>query len=913
VCDCPQYSTTIGCTQSYGLVKDVHIVATATRGVLSTDHPVYRGSTTSAGSYAPDCVEAGQAHPACLDFVFSPTVAGVYQVSLALGGQGSLTFTGSEWQVLVSPAELDHAASQPGSFFDFDRSEAGRNNSFYIYPRDRFGNLRDQLPAWQDFMLKDGSDALSLNATGPEFPLGTQGSQFWDPVKHRFEVSQRVTIAGVYTFVVQMGGLESDLVSKPVTVFAAATDVSNTIVELYSQGPNFPAEDGGGPAYLLELKNSGYTNQTSAGECVDLPADNSAQQHALACAQICRDRESCGFFWATTEGQCCPKGGVDPSSSVHTFPASVHGNTYRLVRQAPSPQPPLQPRATYAGATNTFWFTARDTFGNTRANNDTCTVSYSAAPGGDATVSQQWQGGRYVVTFRSSTSLPIPYNVSVSLQTKDKTDGPAAAVTAVPGSPFLVPVWPAALDITKSGEPGPQFLEYADLSTAWLGASVCGSPCRQTVAGRENNFSVIPRDGFGNVQDRHPSIFALQTPDALFVSLACTSPDQADWCDLGASLHPVDTQWDVSVHLYRAQANLNQSPTQMGSYSLVVQLGNAVSLGDDTEWGVRDAATEPFGPVALPLSPVPVFVRPADLSPAHCGSGNGLDPELFHSTEAGRLSYFTVVPRDRFLNIRNQTLFGLSDRVTIAITGGPPQTANDIVWKENAPLWDGTDAPVRPHFATSFQIDQAGDYRLGISIECDPRPDEHREGMRRVELAFVGTLEFVPVTVLPAALDATNTRFLSTFNPMPGGRNAETVGAPPRHASATDLSLLQCLTRAVAALSGDGHQAPADCARSLRQQSRRPDSLGVWVLRRCQRYAHTQPEEFDTFDLQRVLRYACAHPKYCGWLWYPCENIEVCKLGKCGNYPWFLAISISKCSQISSVGQGTRHVIRCSR
>lgn len=798
-CECPQYSTVTGCVQSNNLEADVKIVAVATRGVLRSDRPVYGGSTMSTAKYPPgDCLESNLAHPACLDFVFDPHIAGVYRVALHLGDQGKLTFgLQSEWEVVVNPAKLDYEKSQPGHCFDFETSEAGRNNTFCIYPRDRFGNLRipeliPELP-WENYTLENGNDVPSLSVSGPEFPEGAQGSYFWDPEKHRFEVSRRITIAGVYTFVVQMGGLDRDLISKTVTVFAAATDVGNTVVELYSQGPNFPAEDGGDPGYLLELKNSAYSVDTTIGRCTYLP--NRAQPSAMGCAALCREQERCRLFsvsiddqtnGSTSGPQCCLKEDVDPFSTQTSYPVERGYHLYRLVRQDSSPQPPLQPRATFAGAINTFWFTARDTFGNVRSNNDTCTVSYSATPGGQADVSQQWQGERYAVTFRSTVSRPVPYNVSVTLSTN--LNGRPADQIMVPGSPFSVAVWPAQLDISRSGNPGPQFLGYRDLSNTWLGSSACGSPCRQTVAGAINNFSVIPKDGFGNVQDRHPSPFSLQTPDALFATFNCSAQKSAEWCNLGDS-HHMDTRWDTSAHLYRAQMNQLDSITKTGSYSLAVQLGNAVSPHDDTTWRVSVAALHPYGaPVSLPLTPMTVFVRPADLSPAHCGPGNGRDPELFESTEAGRVSQFPVVPRDRYFNVRNQTLFGLSDSVTLEIFPNRQQKVDSPVWKDNAPLWDGSDAPVLPHFAASFRISVAGDYSLEIKIKCDPGPGEHREGLRRIPLDFVGGHSAVPITVLPGTLDSTNTRFLSTFNSMPGDQDADTVGTLPTRVFMTFLA-----------------------------------------------------------------------------------------------------------------------------
>ena len=72
-------------------------------------------------------------------------------------------------------------------------------------------------------------------------------------------------------------------------------------------------------------------------------------------------------------------------------------------------------------------------------------------------------------------------------------------------------------------------------------------------------------------------------------------------------------------------------------------------------------------PEHVPGSPFAVMVRPADLSVSNCKpppeSGPGFDTSV-----AGRGTDFTVVPRDRFDNIRCQDAYGLNDSLVVVVT-----------------------------------------------------------------------------------------------------------------------------------------------------------------------------------------------------------------------------------------------------
>jgi hypothetical protein len=858
-CACPVYTASVGCVQSYGLASGasgIHIVAKASRGVLLPPYPLPVYDTTG-GYSASDCSDAsgdcfsstcssaasGVPNPACLDFGFVATLAGVYQVSLALGAEGKclgddgecldLSNGLSTWYVRVSPTSLDHDQSQPGPLFDFDTSEAGRNMTFFVEPRDRYGNLRDQRSA---FELTGGKDALHLNVSGPTSsgPI----AQPWNVTTHRFTAAQLLTVSGDYTFSVQLSDSDISapvifkLLSRNVIVIPAVLDVANTVVELYTA-----AADVQGGDYNSVIEGTAhyrYSGETTAGGGCQ-SARNSSE-----CAEACAASERCNFFWFTTSSSvdrsssCCLVESYDSSSSQ--LPPDSKANFYRLVRGA---EPGL-PRPTLAGFANRYRFSARDRYGNVRLQNDTCVATIDdasiaaapsaqlAAPLWDSTQRPEQPGLRpallpgYIVSFTTETARN--YSITVTLAPAERHDGGAVHAEAVPGSPFHVTVWPAQIDISSSSQPGPEFPNYLPLDPTDL----CGSPCRQTVAGASNNFTIVPRDSFGNVQTRHPSVFALETPDAMFVRMGCSSMpvdalslSQDHWCSYNVTLANstrciasksreytcADTRWrNIDDGRFESQM-ITSSPTIAGIYTLDVTLGYA---HDDSEltartWGVR----EPFvRPSVWPQTreyaertisngnsnaPFTVFVRPTELSHSHSSPNNGVDPAMFNSTEAGRNCSFAIVPRDRFSNIRDQTLLGFSDVVSVDLTarqcpymvecsdprceGGlcAPVVNAETYWTSHSPLPNST--TLRPHFRASFIATAAGVYHLRVQLESTLSANDGvapLAGLHSVPQQMVGTAQGADgyiLIVIPAKLDPANTFFLSLFS-------KETHGTP---------------------------------------------------------------------------------------------------------------------------------------
>ena len=403
----------------------------------------------------------------------------------------------------------------------------------------------------------------------------------------------------------------------------------------------------------------------------------------------------------------------------------------------------------------------------------------------------------YVVRFTTETARN--YSISVTLAPSERPDGGSTEPKPVPGSPFHVTVWPGKIDISQSGQPGPLFLDYVDL----IDASLCGSPCRQTAAGARNNFTVVPRDENGNVQIRHPSVFALETPDAMFVRMGCSQSANAQdptWCkydDASATSSScsesedgeytcADTRWSTAASRFETQMT-NTTPTIAGVYTLDVALGYAdadahaggsgLAAGS---WGVREPFVSPsvwpqtreYAERAIPNGDTPftVFVRPADLSHTDSGPGNAVDPDLFNSTEAGRECSFAIVPRDKYSNIRHQNVFGFSDATSVLLTPVHTTWAGAVVqepnttWIPNSPLPSTT--TIRPHFLATFSVTASGVYRLEVMLESTPVIASSLVGLSTVPQRLVGTQPSRGYTlvVVPAALHPTNTEFINMFS-----------------------------------------------------------------------------------------------------------------------------------------------------
>ena len=133
------------------------------------------------------------------------------------------------------------------------------------------------------------------------------------------------------------------------------------------------------------------------------------------------------------------------------------------------------------------------------------------------------------------------------------------------------------------------------------------------------------------------------------------------------------------------------------------------------------------------------------------------------------------VCRDRFSNIRNQSLFNLNDSLSVAIrlASGGPNLMSEHTWKTNANL-PSVNGPVQPHFLAQFSRTVSGEYIIDIKLQTPPDSSgNYLEGFRYVGPSFVGfdsvdgqivgKTSAPTVTIIPAELDPTNTLFLSTF------------------------------------------------------------------------------------------------------------------------------------------------------
>ena len=150
------YSKAIGCSEEFGLGEEIGPVVIRANGTqalfqdgMGLPLPVWDGSTAGGQSLVPPaapryfddatepCDKLGTAKAVCLDFVFTPTSAGIYSVYLELRSVDMQKHKdlGPDfvWQVLVSPAELDFDMSS-SSGPEFQKSEAGRPNTFPVVP-----------------------------------------------------------------------------------------------------------------------------------------------------------------------------------------------------------------------------------------------------------------------------------------------------------------------------------------------------------------------------------------------------------------------------------------------------------------------------------------------------------------------------------------------------------------------------------------------------------------------------------------------------------------------------------------------------------------------------------------------------------------------------------------------------------
>jgi hypothetical protein len=154
-------------------------------------------------------------------------------------------------------------------------------------------------------------------------------------------------------------------------------------------------------------------------------------------------------------------------------------------------------------------------------------------------------------------------------------------------------------------------------------------------------------------------------------------------------------------------------------------------------------------------SPYSLVVRAGPLSPADSGPM----PDIFGSIEAGNLSTFAVVPRDRYHNIRNQTLMRFSDELTVSINGRALPPSN-ISWLANETLpavapWNF----VVPHFRVQIVLTEVGVPSLQVQLgDLD-----HAHSAESVASADVKGSPY-RIRVIPAPLDASNTLLHQLFD-----------------------------------------------------------------------------------------------------------------------------------------------------
>jgi hypothetical protein len=557
-------------------------------GIWAHDTEQIHSQTTRVQNSSPGqpCnAPAGMAHPTCLDFMFNPTAVGVYSVDMvilgwagpplppnpSLGGEEGGWSESPPWQLRVSPAALKVTKSGPGGP-QYAESEAGRLNLFYVVPRDQYGNVRDQQSAHgfenhvdmltvtitcdssaqaQNRSCEDGLSSKVLSSgnveTNPRYK-----QPFWDTRLHRYEVQQRITVAGVYKFAIRLGGEllsvhQLPAVSHPgtVTVKPAELDVNNTI--------------------------------------------------------------GCGDLQGNSAG---------PRS--------------------------LQPADTYAAQVNHYCFTARDHFGNVRLKNDTCLSEVSPAhSSNDVRCSWIDERGVYNVQFSTHQSLSDGYSLAVSIGMSANTA--AAAVNSLTNSPYAVFVRPAALAVHKciappTGSDGPGF--------------------SSTEAGQRSEFSVTPRDEYGN--RRCQTIYGLSDVlSARAVPLAMlTVYESSAAAGSVATEHNITNgdgvEWqsaDNRCPMDGAGANFSAALTLdiAGEYTVHIKLADQ---------GATHSLL-PVAPTEIPRAPFNIRVVPAWADP-DASRVEGTDDNTNNcvrttacSSWPGTELKFTIVVTDKFGNIRH--------------------------------------------------------------------------------------------------------------------------------------------------------------------------------------------------------------------------------------------------------------------
>ena len=466
VCDDDQqctasYNEDTGCTATFHLQSTLEIRVHGTEGdpvgtEVQTDRSFPRpgikyvknskGVVVTHGCNETHLTSCAKGSPppqdiACLEFVIQRTVAGRYELSLHTtavesGSQSDIALQNLPWAVVVKPAALDLVASVRDSGPQFRETVAGRRNGFSVYPRDAFGNLRDQQSNLDGHHYLETNDVLTATARGllSNYPGGPEPqymgqaignrrgqnqisgnwnakghvlmAQFTDAISHQ----PMITVAGSYNISVLLNGLTLPKVFV-IDVIPAELAVPNTLVY---HGANWTGE-------AIMRPN---TTETFAGTGNTL---HFTPRDQFGNARVCND---------TIEAEWRQGGGGGQQSSRRDEVRLIVSSTSQCKAS-------VEPGSSY----------------------------YSAAPTNQS------------VEFDTETSHVDPFSVTVKLGMQTMCGPHADRCGREPPAPLAV-----------RDSPFHFFVRPADLDPLRCRRSETGPGYNSTEAGRNSFFPVLPRE-----------------------------------------------------------------------------------------------------------------------------------------------------------------------------------------------------------------------------------------------------------------------------------------------------------------------------------------------------------------------------------------------------------------------------------
>eukprot|EP01051_Picozoa_sp_SAG22_P003124 SAG22_NODE_148_length_17459_cov_18.266359_5_plen_3015_part_00 len=302
------------------------------------------------------------------------------------------------------------------------------------------------------------------------------------------------------------------------------------------------------------------------------------------------------------------------------------------------------------------------------------------------------------------------YTMTALLEDKEHLHEPDTVLPApMTWSGAIIFVHPAALDVSKT----------------------LNRTFPESHAGTINVFTFVARDRYENVRVNNDTIMATMTPHR---STSDVIQQDVGW-------NSTYGNYTVTFRTYYSMPAAYQIDVSIGMNKSELLKPELKFKGVYPDLKSRDAAA---ASKPLSLSPFSIFVRPAGLdveksaahgAPTACPeSGPG-----FKDTEAGRLTSFSVVPRDKFDNIRAKAQYQLSDQLKVTagkmvspagelsgntscdVSDVPGKLGNSIgtvqqYWCPESMLEHG------PSKHVSFTLTEDGDYKLWALLG-DP---EHR-------------------------------------------------------------------------------------------------------------------------------------------------------------------------------------------